>query len=306
MGTRWIPLLLALAWGLNWPVMKILLGSVPPFALRTLGLGLGGLLLLLVAAARGTPLRPAPGGWGFVLLGGVCTIGGFSVCVSLAQLSTSTARAAVLTFSFPLVSALLAWWFLGERLDRRSRWALLLGGAGVGVLAWPVLGPALALGSGPAAPRAWAGLLLPLGAALCWAVGTVATKRWPPVGDRVVLVAWQLLVAAACTAVLSAVLGEPWPRHWPWSLRGALLFHVVLATALAYLMWYRLLAAQGATVASLTTLAVPVVGVLGAMALVGDRPSALDWLGFAAVLAGAALAVLNVGPVQAATPRPRV
>ncbi|MNO07102.1 hypothetical protein D3C81_2291630 [compost metagenome] len=52
---------------------------------------------------------------------------------------------------------------------------------------------------------------------------------------------------------------------------------------------------MSATVAALTTLMVPVVGVLGAMALVGDRPSAADWWGFAFVLAGAGLIVLNLG-----------
>ena len=49
-----------------------------------------------------------------------------------------------------------------------------------------------------------------------------------------------------------------------------------------------------ATVSSLTTLAVPVVGVLGAMFLVGDRPSASDWLGFVLVLGGAALTLLQL------------
>jgi drug/metabolite transporter (DMT)-like permease len=74
----------------------------------------------------------------------------------------------------------------------------------------------------------------------------------------------------------------------------ALAYHVAISTAVAYVLWYRLLASASATVSSLTTLAVPVVGVLGAMALVGDRPSAADWVGFALVLAGAALVVLRL------------
>jgi drug/metabolite transporter (DMT)-like permease len=77
---------------------------------------------------------------------------------------------------------------------------------------------------------------------------------------------------------------------------------VVVATALAYVLWYRLLASASATVSSLTTLAVPVVGVLGAMALVGDRPSALDWAGFALVLAGAAVVVLRLSTARLAAP----
>jgi drug/metabolite transporter (DMT)-like permease len=61
-----------------------------------------------------------------------------------------------------------------------------------------------------------------------------------------------------------------------------------------------LLESLSATVSSLTTLAVPVVGVLGAMALVGDRPSAADWLGFGLVLGAAALMLLRLGPRRAA------
>ena len=51
----------------------------------------------------------------------------------------------------------------------------------------------------------------------------------------------------------------------------------MLGTAAAYWLWFVLSERISATTASLTTLAVPVVGVLGAMALVGDRPAAQDW-----------------------------
>ncbi len=51
-----IPPLLALAWGLNWPVVKIVLGAVPPFTFRWLGLGGGALLLALLAKAQGKAL----------------------------------------------------------------------------------------------------------------------------------------------------------------------------------------------------------------------------------------------------------
>lgn len=311
MRTALIPPVLALAWGLNWPAVKTMLAVVPPFSLRLLGLGLGALLMLALAAWQRRPLAPPRQAWGFVVVGGLLTIGLFNICVALAQLSTSTARAAVLTFTMPMVSAVLAWALLGERLDRRGLAALALGGAGVAVLAWPVLRPWLevgaapaasaAAGAGPAAPGAarpaLAGLLLPLTAALCWSLGTVATKRWPPVGDRLVLTAWQLLVGAALTGAGAWLLGEQVPpaATWPARVWVALAFHVLVATMVAYVLWYRLLSELSATVSSLTTLAVPVVGVLGAMVLVGDRPSGADWLGFALVLGGAALAVLKIG-----------
>ncbi len=292
-----IPAVLAIAWGLNWPAVKTMLTIIPPFSARALGLGLGVLLLAGLALLRRTPLWPQRAAWPAIAVGGLLTVAVFNICTAFAQLTTSTSRAAVLTFTMPLMSAALAWWLLGDRPDRRSLLALGLGGLGVAMLALPVV-QALAAAAAGAAPvpgvSLW-GLLLPLGAALAWALGTVATKRWPPPGDRIVITAWQLGIGAAIAGLLAAAAGEQLPTVWPWRVQVALAWHVLIATAVAYVLWYRLLASASATVSSLTTLAVPVVGVLGAMALVGDRPSATDWVGFVLVLGGAALALLRVG-----------
>lgn len=296
-----IPPLLAVAWGLNWPAVKIMLSVLPPFAARALGLGAGVVLLFALALLRRTPLWPQRAAWPAIAIGGVFTVAVFNICTAFAQLTTSTSRAAVLTFTMPMMSAALAWLVLGERPDRRGALALVLGGAGVAVLAVPVLqGLAAPTGVGSAG-SGW-GLLLPLAAALAWALGTVATKRWPPPGDRIVLTAWQLGIGAAVAGVASAAIGEPLPTVWPPRVLAAVAWHVVIATAVAYVLWYRLLASASATVSSLTTLAVPVVGVLGAMALVGDRPSAADWAGFVLVLGGAALAVLRLSQTGAPLP----
>lgn len=306
-----IPPLLAIAWGLNWPAVKIMLSVLPPFAARGLGLGAGVMLLFALALLRRLPLWPQRAAWPAVAIGGVLTVAVFNICTAFAQLTTSTSRAAVLTFTMPLMSAALAWWLLGERPDRRGAIALALGGAGVVVLAVPVL--AVPVLQGLAAPltvsvsggSTW-GLLLPLGAALAWALGTVATKRWPPPGDRIVLTAWQLGIGATVAGLASLAFGETLPTVWPPRVLAALAWHVCIATAVAYVLWYRLLASASATVSSLTTLAVPVVGVLGAMALVGDRPSAADWLGFGLVLGGAALALLRLGVAAPAAVAPVV
>lgn len=288
-----IPPLLAVAWGLNWPAVKTMLTVIPPFSARALGLGLGVLLLAGLALLRRTPLWPQRAAWPAIWVGGLLTVAVFNICTAFAQLTTSTSRAAVLTFTMPLMSAGLAWWLLGDRPDRRSQVALGLGGLGVAMLAVPVLQALAAAASGAARTPLW-GLLLPLGAALAWALGTVATKRWPPPGDRIVLTAWQLGIGALVATVAALAAGEHLPTVWPVRVQVALAWHVLIATAVAYVLWYRLLASATATVSSLTTLAVPVVGVLGAMALVGDRPSATDWVGFILVLGGAALALLRV------------
>lgn len=295
MSLRLIPLFLALAWGLNWPAVKICLGELPPFTLRAIGLGSGGLLLLLMAAVQGKALLPPRASWHAVFIGGLLAVALFNMSTAFAQLSTSTSRAAVLTFTMPMMSALLAWWWLGERLDRAKAWALALGMAGVVVLAWPVL--SAWLGSGPKPPLR--GLLLPLLAAFGWASGTVLLKRWPVAGDRMTFTAWQLLIGAACGLIGALLVGEAVPQAWPSTrVSAALLFHIVPGTAVAYWLWFILAERVSATVSSLTTLAVPVVGVLGAMALVGDRPSGSDWIGFGLVLVGAALTMLQLGSLR--------
>jgi drug/metabolite transporter (DMT)-like permease len=296
MPLRLIPAFLALAWGLNWPAVKIALTYLQPFSLRTIGLGSGALVLLTLAALQRRPLLPPRGSWHGVWIGGLLAVALFNMSTAFAQLSTSTSRAAVLTFTMPMMSAALAWWWLGERPTRARAMALALGMAGVLVLAWPVA-------------RAWAdsgahpplrGLLLPLLAAFGWASGTVLLKRFPVAGDRMTFTAWQLLIGAACGLLGALLVGESLPSHGPDArVSTALLFHIVLGTAVAYWLWFILAERVSATVSSLTTLAVPVVGVLGAMLLVGDRPSGSDWIGFGLVLGGAALTMLQLGGLKA-------
>lgn len=291
---RLIPFVLALAWGLNWPAVKIALSSLPPFSLRMIGLGCGGLLLLIFAFARGRRVLPEAGTWHGVIVGGVLTVAVFNMSTAFAQLNTSTSRAAVLTFTMPMMSAVLSWLVVGERLDRRKLAALFCGLAGIGVLALPVLESALAAHD----VAAYKGLGFPLIAAFGWAAGTVYLKRWPIAGDRVAMTAWQLLIGAAFGAIGALITHESLPPlPLPGRVVAALAMHIVLGTAIAYWLWFILVERVSATVASLTTLMVPVVGVLGAMALVGDRPSLTDWIGFALVLGGAALIVL--GPLFA-------
>jgi drug/metabolite transporter (DMT)-like permease len=114
---------------------------------------------------------------------------------AFAQLNTSTSRAAVLTFTMPMMSALLAWWWLGERLDRSRRWRWAWAWPVWLVLAWPVLQRA---GWADAVPRTpLRGLLLPLLAARLgvWARCCSSAGRCRATASC--FTAWQLLIGAA-------------------------------------------------------------------------------------------------------------
>ena len=288
---------LALLWGLNWPAVKVVLSWWSPWALRSIGLGIGGLLLFAVALARRQSLRIAPDQRLRLIFSSLLSIVGFNLGTAFAQMAGTTSRAAIITYSMPVWVVLMAWLLTGERPDRARQAAVLLGGLGLALLALPLLNA----GDSPAGP------LFALGAGLSWAIGTVFVKRYPILAPAMVSTAWQLAIGAAISFVgwwffhsagerdpLStyALTSYPLTAYLPIWFWLALSFHVVLATALAYLIWFDVVARMPAGVASMGTLLVPVVGVLGAMLLLGERPSASDLGGFALITAAAALALL--------------
>lgn len=276
--------LLALLWGLNWPAVRIALGEIAPWTLRALGMGAAALLLFAIVLARGESLAVPRGQRLRLALAGLLSIAGFNVLVAFAQLSGTTSRAAIVTFTMPVWAILLAWPLLGERPDARRASALALGVAGLALLALPLL-------RAGDLPR---GVLYSLAAGISWAAGTVLIKRWPVHAAPMPSAAWQLLAgAAAASAGMLAFEGVPVPRMPGAAAALALAFHIVLAQALAYYVWFEVVARLPAGVAALGTLLVPVVGVCGAMALLGERPSVFDLGGFALIIAAAALALLH-------------
>ena len=164
-GWLWIPPLLALAWGLNWPAVKLMLSVAPPFTLRAAGLAGAALLLGVAAVARGSGVLPPRAAWPGIAISSLLNVAVFNLATALAQLHTSTSRAAVLTYVMPMITVVLAWPLLGERPSRRAWVAVALGAAGIGLLAWP------ALTAGTSRAGSWLGVLMPLVGASSWAAG---------------------------------------------------------------------------------------------------------------------------------------
>lgn len=293
---RFAPLavpLLALIWGLNWPAVRVILSWWSPWTLRAVGLGLAAMLLFVLAFRRGNGLMIRRSQLPRLIMSSLLTIVGFNLSTAFAQLAGSTSRAAIVTFTMPVWTVLFAWWVLDERPDRRRALALLTGTAGLLLLVWPLIAERVSL----------LGPLFALLAGISWAAGTVFVKRFPIDAAPLSSTAWQLLIGAVCAAtggllaagfmptVPSADMPvfEPASTFWFWT---ALLFHVVLASALAYVLWFDVVTRLPAGVAAMGTLMVPIVGVGSAMLIFGERPSPADLLGFASILTAATLALL--------------
>jgi drug/metabolite transporter (DMT)-like permease len=275
----------AVVWGLNWPAGKLILHDLSPWMFRTIALGGGAVVLIAVAKRCGYSLY-VKRGWPrlHVLIAGLLNVGGFGILSAFAQLGTTTSRAAICAYTMPIWATLLARPILGERLDLWRGAALAAGVCGLLVLLWPLAATGLPIG-----------ILLALGSALSWALGTVYLK-WARIDAHpVAITAWQLAAGAAAVAAGLLIPGGRPSAALHLIPAVALAYNTLAGTALAYLLWFQSVARLPASTAGLGTLLVPVVGVLASALLLGERPSAADLAGFALIFVAA---VCALGPRQ--------
>jgi drug/metabolite transporter (DMT)-like permease len=281
---RLMLVLLALVWGLSWPIMKVALDEVGVFALRAWGFSISALALFALIRLQGRKAAiPAGRPRLHLAVASLVNVIGFAAFSSFAQLEATTSRVVIVNYSMPVWGSLMAWLVLGERLTARTGVGLVLCIAGLATLVWPV-----------AAAQAATGLILALGCALCWAGGTVYMKWARIPGDLLAITAWQIAIGAVVfVAGLLAVRGIAMPAAVSLPAVLAILYNGLIGTGLAYILWFAIIERLSTATAALGSLATPVVGVLGSMLMLGERPTGADLIGFALIFAAAACVLVQ-------------
>ena len=193
---------LTLFWGANWPVMKFILEELPVWWFRSACVVVGGVGLLLIARLSGLSLAVPRAERGPLLLCALFNVVGWHLCSAYGLSLMPAGRAIIVAFTMPVWASLLGSLVLGEALTRSKLIGLALGMAGLAVL----IGPDLAdLGAAPL------GAMFMILAAVSWASGTVAIKRFTWSVPTTALVGWQLM-AGAVPLTIGAVLLEPAPE----------------------------------------------------------------------------------------------
>ena len=270
---------LAAIWGYNWVVMKVALEYSGPLAFSAWRCALGTVLLFGVLLALRVPLRPRELVKTFWL--GLFQIFGFIALVAFALTSGAAGKSAVLAYTMPFWVILFGWPF-AEARPRGWQWLAL-------TLAFVGLLLVLELWNGKASLLSSA---LALAAGASWAVGTLIFKRIPvrTRDELLSLTAWQMLVGAVPLVALALLVPEP-PIQWSTTLLAALGFNAVGAMALATLLWLYILHRLPTTISSLSSLIVPIVGVLAAWLQLGERPSGAETVGMVLILAAIGLLI---------------
>ena len=251
---------LGLLWGLNWVAVRICLTEIPPWTLRVTGFAIGVLALFGFIVLKRERLHVPRRHWWRVVVVGFLSITAYNLFSAFAQLSATTTRSAVLSYTMPIWAVIFARIVLGERVDLRRGLGLALGIAGLVSLGWPIL----------AAGQFSIGLLYALMSGVFWAAGSVVLKRFPIDAGPLTIAWWQLLLALPVTIVGMLVFeGLPELRPLQTATIWAFIYHAILAQAVATAVWFTILEGLPTGVASIGSLLVPAVGVGGAMALLG-------------------------------------
>lgn len=294
LGGALLVVLLALAWGCNWPAMKLALRDIDVWLFRC-GTALGGGLIFLIALKlRGVPLVVPRREWPALAFCAFFNITVFPLSSTLALLYLPAGWTAIIAYTMPVWASILGLAVLQERLTWRRMIALVMGLTGVVVLMAPDLD------FDGASSDLMLGFAIILAGAVLWAVGVVGQKRVSWGRPTSVIAAWQVfvgglpyLLAVPVLADFSSLTEARVDALLAWA------YSVLIGLALGTYLFYRIVARFPVATAGIASLSVPVVGVLSASLLLGEVLGLRELGSLVLVVSAVALVLLEppkVGP----------
>lgn len=295
-------LALTLIWGSSFALIKLAVEDIPPLSLAAGRMVLAAMVLLAVQAAVGPPLtalllHPLRSRWRQLLVLGMLGNGIPFVLIGYGETRIGSGLAAILIGAMPILTLLLAHLFAVERGLSHRVWA----GVGLGFIGLMVL-------IGPAAmsdPRDGAGfelaaqLAVVLGGASYAATavyGRVLSRDLPVA----VVTSGSMTASALVMAPLALAIDRPWqlsPAIGAWLAMAAL---GIGATAIASLIYFRLLRSAGPTFASLVNYVIPGFGFLLGVVWLGEPATWREIAALALILA--AIGLVRAKPTVAPAP----
>ncbi len=264
-------------WGVPYLMIRVAVRELSPATLVLGRTALAALLLLPLAAARGE-LRPLARRWLPLLAFAAVEIALPWLLLARAEQRLSSSLTGLLIAAVPLVGALITT-FTGERERHGARrWTgLLVGLAGVAALA------GLDVRGASVVPMLQIGVV-----AVCYAVGPIVLSRWLRDAPSLGVVAASLAATALVYAPIAAF--SP-PRAWPSShVTLSVIGLALLCTAIAFLLFFALIAEAGPVRATVITYVNPAVAAILGVSVLHEAFTRGMAIGFALVLAGSVLA----------------
>jgi drug/metabolite transporter (DMT)-like permease len=275
-------LLVCLIWGLNFSVTKSAFDQIPPLPFTAVRFLVSSLLLWLVLRVVEQPARLPPGGLRLLVVLGLIGNTCYQLAFMLGLARTTATNSALILSTVPTVVAVFAGALGVERVTPRMRLGIALGTLGV-ILVISTRGVEFDV-------TTLMGDFLSVLAVLFWASYTIGLRR-VPAGVSPLRVTTITTIAGTPGLVLAGLPGVfqvEWERV---SLKAwlALGYASVLSLVVAYLLWNRSVKAIGGTRTAIYMCLTPLVAVVGAWLLLGERPHPLQGVGAVFIIAGVLL-----------------
>ena len=269
-----------LVWGFNWSLWRLVLpytGPIEFIALRTV-IAAAMLVALMLALRRNLAPKPfLP----LLLIGILQGVGmnGFSV---IAVADSGATKATIFAYTMPFWTVLFAWIVLHEEIRLRQWIAIALGALGLAIVI-----------AGHSSRVSEVGAAFAIAGGICWALGTVVWKRTIQREhvDPMVMITWQNVFAVIPLGLAAWSVHEI-PMNWNSLLIFVCAYNVVVTAVIAWLLWFWVVKKLPAVTAGMSALAIPVVAIISAYVVVGERPDRFEWAGIIAMLL--ALLVINL------------
>lgn len=279
---EWVLLIaLSIIWGGSFLFVGIAVSALPTFTIVLLRVAIAAAALHLILRAWRIPLPVDAPTWGaFFVMGLLNNVVPFSL-IAWGMTHIASGLASILNATTPLFTVLLAHALTGdERLTRARLAGVLIGLAGVVVLI------------GPEALRGLGGDVLAqiavLGAACSYGFAGIFGRRFKRMGIPPLATATGQVTASSILLLpLTLFVDRPWTLAMPdVTVWAAIVGLALLSTALAYALFFRILAGAGAVNLSLVTFLIPVSAILMGIAVLGETLHATDFLGMALIGCG--------------------
>ena len=266
---------LTLMWGVNWPMMKFSLREITPLWFRALTMAGGAAGLMLFFLLRGVDMRLPRTEALRVLWLALPNIIGWHFFSILGLQELASGRAAILGFTMPVWTVGIGLLIAHQRMTPRVWISVVAAVAAVALLS----AQEFARIAGRPLGVVWMQL-----AAISWATGTLMMRRTATTLPTEAVTVWMMTMGAAFFWIV-APLTEPVPDPRAFSLPmwGSLLYGVFLNYGSAQVLWFGLARKLPPAASAFSIMAVPLVGTLSAMAIVGETPHAADYVAALAI-----------------------
>jgi len=278
-----------LFWGSTYLAIHVAGEHLPAPVVSGMRSLISAVLIVLICLLSGKSLRVPKGEpWKLVIVG-LLFMSGNNMLLTWGEQLVPSGFASLVVSTLSIQVALIEMVLPGgDRMNLRGWAGTLLGTAGIVLLVWPALHHGMAGYSRPLL-----GVFVLLGAAFCFAIGSVLSRRFQFKADTFVATGWQLGTAAIFNLALALATGGLHRSVWTWHGVAAIMYLSVFGSLFGLVAFTYLLQNVAVTKVSTYAFVNPAIAVLLGVLLLGERLASTEVIGMVVIVAAVAMVVYS-------------